>query len=214
MCGTIVAVEENGDITVITEDSQPLKYASTLSLMKKGNDTPIPVPPPNQQYKRNGYTYPDFQWPTVTQFVTQAFGANPQIYGQWGLPGHEGIDMRGALGTQISAVWNGKVVQNNSTQHRAYGWHIRIEHIINNIKYWSVYCHLVTRSPLSVGSPVEKGHVVGSSGSTGNSTGPHLHFMLKQYGDEPKPVTTMQNPVNKLWPYNLADPTFFFPNLR
>ncbi len=214
MCGTIVAVEENGDITVVTKDSQPLKYASTLSLMKKGNDTPIPFPPPSAPYIKNGYTYPDFQWPTVTQFATQPFGANPRHYGQWELPGHEGIDMRAALNTQISAVWDGKVVQNNPSQHGAYGWHIRIEHLINGIRYWSVYAHFVKRSPLAVGARVEKGQLVGNSGSTGNSTGPHLHFMLKQYGDELKPVTDMQNPVNKLWPYNLADPTYFFPNLR
>ena len=122
--------------------------------------------------------------------------------------------MRAALNTQISAVWDGKVVQNNSTQHGAYGWHIRIEHLVNGIRYWSVYAHFVKRSILPVGMHVDKGQMIGLSGSTGNSTGPHLHFMLKQYGNAPKPITEMQNPVNKLWPFDVIDPTFFFPNLR
>ncbi len=79
-------------------------------------------------------------WPTIYKgIVTQPFGNNPQYYSQFGLPGHEGLDMRTYHGTEISACWPGTVVRNDF--HNAYGNHIRIRADIESETYEFVYAH-------------------------------------------------------------------------
>ena len=156
------------------------------------------------------YPYPIFYWPTQYKVVTQAFGINPQWYNKYGLPGHEGIDMRALRGTPIYAVWDGNV--SRAGWHDAYGNHIRVFHLIKGIKYESVYAHLFNKHPYyPIGTKVKRGQIIGDADSTGNSTGDHLHFSLKQYNGV-KPDTKLQNAFD--WPYDLIDPTVFFKEIR
>lgn len=151
-----------------------------------------------------------FAWPTeFPGVVTQHFGMNPKWYIPWGVPAHEGIDMKAHYNTDIFAAYDGIV--SRVEYHKAYGNHLRIDHIINGNRFESTYSHFEKPSPLKIGDRVTKGMVVGGAGSTGNSTGPHLHFMLKQFSGE-LPNTEMQRKYN--WPYNLIDPTQFFAELR
>lgn len=133
------------------------------------------------------------RWPTEHRVITQPFGANPEYYGQFGLPGHEGVDIRAPNGSQIFAVAPGRVyrVHRNPNNHN-YGIHIRLQH---QDGYQTVYAHM-EEAFVSQGDMVEAGSVLGLADSTGNSRGPHLHFSLKKSGS-----------TDKNWPYNLIDPT-------
>ncbi len=132
-------------------------------------------------------------WPTEFRTITQYFGANPQNYTQFGLPGHEGIDIMAPMGSKVFAVAPGTVrmVYNQETGHN-YGRHLRLEHADG---YETIYAHLESIA-VSVGQQVEAGALLGRADNTGNSFGSHLHLTLK------KRDTTQGN-----WPNNIIDPT-------
>lgn len=86
---------------------------------------------------------------------------------------HNGIDLASTLGTTIVSATNGKVVQ--SGYHNGYGNYVFIEN--NGIKF--IYAHMRYRSRVSKGDIVKKGQVIGYMGTTGFSTGVHLHFEIR-----------------------------------
>lgn len=116
-------------------------------------------------------------WPTEYPVITQAFGANPRIYNRFGMPGHEGIDMRALPNTKIFAAAEGEVyrVERDPGAH-AYGIHVRIRH---RDGYRSVYGHLA-KAQVEQGDRVEAGQVIGTADATGASVLAHLHFTLKR----------------------------------
>jgi murein DD-endopeptidase MepM/ murein hydrolase activator NlpD len=114
----------------------------------------------------------DFEWPFDLSFVTSEFGPRPP------LPYHRGIDFSygGISGDDIPAAAGGTVILNN--YYEDWGNYIRIGHsdLTGVPGTWTGYAHLQSPSPLSVGSTVTQGQVIGQVGTTGYSTGPHLHF--------------------------------------
>lgn len=131
-------------------------------------------------------------WPTDYPVITQAFGANPQIYGKWGLPGHEGLDIRAPMNTNIYACATGTVfaVEKNANAH-PYGIHIRVLHADG---YRTVYAHLA-QALVGVGDKVNPKQLIGKADSTGNSTGSHLHLTLKKDGATARKETKFQGDV-------------------
>jgi murein DD-endopeptidase MepM/ murein hydrolase activator NlpD len=90
--------------------------------------------------------------------------------------GHQGIDFAAPPGTPIYAVANGKIIHYGVMS--GYGNLVIIEHPGN---YKTYYAHLSAYNPeLSEGSEVRRGLEIGYVGSTGHSTGPHLHFELRK----------------------------------
>ncbi|MCP4362931.1 MAG: M23 family metallopeptidase [Chloroflexi bacterium] len=134
-------------------------------------------------------------WPTEYRKITQHFGVNPQNYAQFGLPGHEGVDVRAPSGSNIYCVAPGTVIQvhTNSDDHN-YGIHVRIQHQQN---YVTIYAHL-QKALVSEGEEVLSGTLLGYADNTGNSFGSHLHLTLKKLD------ITYQG-----WPRNIIDPTPF-----
>jgi len=112
-----------------------------------------------------------FVWPTIEHYLS-GFDFSPST-------NHYGIDIAGNLGNAIYAVDDGVVVYAGWNDH-GYGQMIVIDH---GNGWQSLYAHL---SALNVdcGSYAYQGDVIGAMGSTGNSTGPHLHFELRsdEYG--------------------------------
>lgn len=120
-------------------------------------------------------------WPTEYKTITQAYGANPDYYRQFGLPGHEGLDIRAPEGSPIYAIDTGRVqtIYNNPLPKAKgghnYGIHIWIGH---NSSFSSIYAHLSAVLCKS-GDVVEPGTKIGLAGNSGNSRGAHLHLTLK-----------------------------------
>lgn len=125
--------------------------------------------------------------PPVRGFpVSQRYGERKAVYARLGLPdGHEGIDWATPVGTPVRAAASGAVVtlnRNVNTKH-PYGLYLRVQHAHAGDTWITVYAHLSRIAPgLVIGSWVECGEVIGWTGNTGRSTGPHLHFSVRRDG--------------------------------
>lgn len=91
---------------------------------------------------------------------------------------HNGIDIAAPAGTPIHAPASG-VVASNDFQKGGAGNYVTLRHDDGSE---SKYLHMQQRSPLEVGSRIEAGATIGRVGSTGSSTGPHLHYELWKDG--------------------------------
>lgn len=91
---------------------------------------------------------------------------------------HNGIDLGnyGDTTTPVLAAASGTVTR--SGWHTSYGNHVMITHNINNQIFTTVYAHMNSQPLVSIGDELEQGSQIGTMGTTGNSSGPHLHFEL------------------------------------
>jgi murein DD-endopeptidase MepM/ murein hydrolase activator NlpD len=92
--------------------------------------------------------------------------------------GHQAYDIAIPTGTPIQSTMSGKVIH-AGWNNEGYGNLV----IVENGSYRTYYAHL-SSIPVAVGDTVEAGSVVGISGSTGNSTGPHLHYEVRLDGQQ------------------------------
>lgn len=110
--------------------------------------------------------------------ISQRWGANPANYAAYGLKGHEGVDWPMPVGTPILCCAAGvvKAIDTVAGDPKAdpYGVHVRVQHD----GYVTVYAHL-SKVTVKQGQAVRQGDVLGLSGNTGNSTGPHLHLSFR-----------------------------------
>lgn len=98
---------------------------------------------------------------------------------------HKGIDGKAKEGTPVYAAVSGVVVHAGPHKFRkGWGRSFGIHVIVDNNKFkdgsaglWAGYCHLSKVKVVS-GQKIKKGQLLGWSGSTGNSTAPHLHFQI------------------------------------
>lgn len=124
-------------------------------------------------------TPPTFIKPLSGGTFTSGFGA------RWGRF-HYGLDWSCSTGTAIVASCGGTVVQ--AGWYGSYGYCVTISHG-NGIQ--TRYAHL-SKVLVNVGSYVQQGNLVGRSGNTGNSTGPHLHFEIVVNGARVNPFTYLK----------------------
>ena len=119
-------------------------------------------------------------WP-MTGIVTDEFGTMSELRYELNLGRHRGIDIAngfGLIGDPITPFSEGRVVTVDHSDDSACGISIRLDHG-HNIN--SVYCHL-SSIVVNIDDSVEPGVIIGYSGNTGTSTGPHLHFGIEVYG--------------------------------
>ena len=88
--------------------------------------------------------------------------------------GHIALDFGAPVGTKVESTMDGKVVY-AGWNDQGYGNLV----IVENGPYRTYYAHL-SKIPVSVGQQVTAGSVIGISGNTGNSTGPHLHYEIRK----------------------------------
>ncbi|WP_104134857.1 M23 family metallopeptidase [Cryobacterium sp. Y62] len=95
---------------------------------------------------------------------------------------HGGQDFNPGVGAPIQSIADG-VVSYAEDGEASLGVHMMIDHMINGELVTSVYAHMIHGSMLfKEGDLVKVGQVIGKTGSTGMSTGPHLHFEIRQGG--------------------------------
>ena len=94
---------------------------------------------------------------------------------------HGGVDIGANAGTKIPSPVNGVVVDNNRVSGSGYGNYIQIKDDKGN---FHLFPHMDVPSTLSEGTRVHVGDYVGTIGSTGNSTGPHLHYQIDPPSNE------------------------------
>lgn len=121
-------------------------------------------------------TPPTFIRPISGGVTTSGFGP------RWG-SFHKGIDWSCSTGTSVMASSGGTVVQ--AGWYGGYGYCVTISHG-NGMQ--TRYGHM-SRVLVSAGQTVSQGELIGRSGNTGDSTGPHLHFEVIEYGTQVNPLT-------------------------
>lgn len=94
---------------------------------------------------------------------------------------HWGIDWAAPGFPPILAAASGTVIR-NTYNPGGYGWYVIIAHNINDQRVDTLYAHFHSQSPIEAGTVVAQGEVIGTQGSTGFSTGPHLHFEVHPGG--------------------------------
>jgi len=122
-------------------------------------------------------------WPTDSRVVTQHFGLRPEFYGAFGLPGHEGIDLRARTNANLYALADGTVTFAGFPTNNPYGLHIRMTHQQNGVTFYTIYAHL-EKALVKKGDTVTAGQLIGLSDNSGNSQGSHLHLTLKIKGEQ------------------------------
>lgn len=123
-------------------------------------------------------------WPTSSKKVTSNFGYRKDPF-TYRTSMHTGIDLAGKYGSDIFATADGKVL--SSEYNRSKGHYIIIEH---GYGVRTVYMHLSKRT-VKAGDEVSKGDIIGQLGSTGRSTGPHLHYEVFKNGKAVDPAPFM-----------------------
>ena len=127
-------------------------------------------------------------WPVSSRYITSTMGGR-ESPGGIGSTNHQGTDI-GRVGytSPIYAAKSGTVIV--SQRSSSYGEYVVISHGSGNT---TLYGHMSTRK-VSVGQQVRQGDIIGITGSTGNSTGPHLHFEVVENGKRVNPLSHGADP--------------------
>lgn len=161
----------------LLQEKQALHDAFERELLDYESQLKFAIDPSSLPESNSGV----LKWPLENVKVTQTFGktdfskTHSQVYnGQ----GHNGIDLRASVGTKVMSALSGKVVGTGNTDTAcpgaSYGKWVLVEHS-NGLS--TLYAHLSVIKVVS-GQNVNTGDILGYSGDTGYSTGPHLHFTV------------------------------------
>lgn len=169
--------ELNSDIKAL--EKEEAKIEADYQAIQNELNAALSSSKSSTQYKGNG----KFCWPSaVSQRITSPYGYRPHpISGVKKL--HRGIDIGAGMGTNVLAADSGTVV--TAGWNNSYGYYITINHGSGLV---TLYAHN-SKLLVSKGDKVSKGQVIAKCGSTGNSTGPHIHFEVQVNGK-------LQNPMN------------------
>jgi murein DD-endopeptidase MepM/ murein hydrolase activator NlpD len=127
-----------------------------------------------------------FRFPLQNYIITSGFGPriNPVSNRR---STHQGLDLAAKEGSDVFAARFGTVTEVG--YNAIYGNFIRVRH---DSGWTSLYGHL-SKTLVSENEKIETGSLIGKVGSTGQSTGPHLHFELRNNGNAVDPKTILQN---------------------
>lgn len=151
------------------------KYAAQLAALEAQN--------------RVNMTSGNWYWPLPNRYKLSSLfgGRNHPITGRW--HSHSGVDIPAPSGTPIYAAQDGIVTTIGTNRNSSYGYYCIISH---GSGYATLYAHQCRVPPLQEGQTVKKGQVIGYVGTTGSSTGNHLHFELR--------INGVRNSALKLYP--------------
>ncbi len=173
--------EEAARAAEAKRQAETAEAARAAEAKKKKSDAPsaeptipeVESPTATPEQPADAVTSRPFHLP-VQGYVSSPFGPrNNPLTGKPEI--HKGIDLVNAKGTPIHAAAGGIVLRAGSAT--GYGNVVMVTHLIDGQVYTTVYAHLDSIS-VSAGQTVMPGKTVGTLGTTGWSTGPHLHFEL------------------------------------
>lgn len=126
---------------------------------------------------KTGWVIPDSQYISFKGYVQPTVGKVTSPYGWRRRRMHKGVDLKLMKGDTVVAAWDGKV-RIRKFDRRGYGYYYVIRHS-NGLE--TVYGHL-SKFIVNVDDSVKAGQAIGLGGSTGRSTGPHLHLEFRFMG--------------------------------
>lgn len=154
---TLSSVLSVGD-TIIIPDAEPASTPVSKAIAKKSTDS-------NAVYNANGPYYPGYYIRPIDNG-----------YKSQGLHGYNAVDLAAPAGTAIHAAADGTVIRSVfGGWHGGYGNYVIISHDNNS---QTLYAHTL-KNFVSVGDYVKQGQLIAKVGSTGKSTGPHVHFEIR-----------------------------------
>lgn len=170
--GIVTAAE--GAVVQPVRDTYTAKAYVAPVVVKKVQRFSGPVPG-NASYAYAANPTGAVQWPfPSTSPISYGFG--PRSACSYCSSFHNGIDFTPGAGVPVHSIAGGTVIT-TSVGAGGYGNHVVIEHNVNGQRVRSLYAHLAWGSiQVAVGQQVSPGTIVGAVGSTGNSTGAHLHL--------------------------------------
>ena len=124
----------------------------------------------------------DWRWPVPGRSSISSYFNESRSFmlnGKLHTDVHYALDMPAAKGANVVASYGGKVTTAQTTDSGSLGKHVIIEHSYNGKTYRSIYGHMDSVS-VRVNNTVSIGQVIGTVGSTGSSTGNHLHFEIRE----------------------------------
>lgn len=113
----------------------------------------------------------------ITGMITARFGENSRVRSS----SHTGLDIATSTGTPIKVIASGKVIF--AEEKGSYGKLVKVEHE-NGVQTWYAHC---SKLYVKVGDKVSAGETIAAVGSTGNSTGSHLHLEIRINGTAVNP---------------------------
>lgn len=125
-------------------------------------------------------------WPTSGGTVTSSFGGRTDPFGNRSYDWHPGVDIANDYGAPVYASAAGSVEEAGWVS--GYGRYVRLQH---GYGYETAYGHM-SEIAVQPGQAVNKGDVIGYVGSSGYSTGPHLHFEVLVNGQVTNPMDTLR----------------------
>jgi len=138
--------------------------------------------------------------PVAYRYISSGFTTGRRYIQAFNIStGHRAIDYAAAYGTPVRAVGNGTIVY--AGWNGSYGNFITVHH---NGTYSTNYAHLSSIA-VRYGQSVTQGQTIGYVGSTGFSTGPHLHYEMVKYGTKVNPLREVLPPGKPIKEENKAD---------
>ncbi len=145
----------------------PVQERSTGPAARAVEEKPLDQPVSDRRMARVRKITRHWRWPLKEVSVTSNFGKRGGRY-------HEGLDLRAHVGTPVFACHPGKVLYSGK-RIRGYGNLIVLQHPSGIV---TVYAHN-SRNLVRTGQVLRQGSRIAFSGNTGRSTGPHLHFEVR-----------------------------------
>lgn len=180
--------QQNATVSLMKQiEENEADYKSTLSEIAKEEDaTNDKIAQMAKELAKQSSakgTYGGYIWPeAVSKRISSPFGHRTSP-GGIGSTNHQGVDICGVgYTTQVLAAKAGTVII--SQYSSSYGNYVVINHNGGNA---TLYAHLSSRK-VNVGDTVAQGQVIGITGCTGHSTGPHLHFGITEDGEWVDPL--------------------------
>lgn len=180
-----ISVAPTADLT-LTRDGYTVTSLREQIFLKYGN----------RSFLFSNNPYGTIQWPfAIAVPISDPYG--------WRLdpcricvPFHKGVDFTPGIGTTIQSIADGTVTEVGEA-HWGLGNHVVIDHVINGKRIQSVYAHMLDGSMrVVVGQQIKVADPIGQVGSTGESTGPHLHFEIHENGQPIDPFEWLKANAN------------------